>query len=58
MSLAFASCSGPDHLKDVIPKYGLRLKVYQVIKREIEASAACSSASLVIVTSYISHVAT
>jgi hypothetical protein len=37
VSLAFASCSGPDCIKDVIPKYGLRLKVYQAIKREIEA---------------------
>lgn len=47
VSLAFASCSGPDCIKDVIPKYGLRLKVYQAIKREIEASAACSSGALV-----------
>lgn len=44
ISLAFASCS-----VDIIPKYGLRLKVYQAIKREIKASTACSSASLVIV---------
>ena len=37
MSLAFAAHSGPDCLKDVIAKYGLRLKVYQAIKAELEA---------------------
>ena len=47
VSLAFASCSGPDCIKDVISKYGLRLKVYQAIKREIEASTACSSGAMV-----------
>ena len=47
MSLAFASCSGPDCIKDVIPKYGLRLKVYQAIKKEIEANTPCPSGALV-----------
>ena len=47
VSLAFVSCSGPDCINDVIPKYGLRLKVYQAIKREIEASTACSSGAMV-----------
>ena len=37
LSLAFAAHSGPDCLKDVVPKYGLRLKVYQAIKAELEA---------------------
>lgn len=37
ISLAFASQSGPDCFKDVIPKYGARLKVYQVLKKDIEA---------------------
>lgn len=37
LSLAFAAQSGPDCLKDVVPKYGLRLKVYQAIKVELEA---------------------
>ena len=30
--LALATTAGPDCLRDVIPKYGLRLKVYQAIK--------------------------
>ena len=47
VSLAFASCSGPDCIKDVIPKYGLRLKVYQAIKKEIEARTPCLSRALV-----------
>ena len=29
---AFATCSGPDCLKDVIPKLGARLKVYNALK--------------------------
>ena len=37
LSLAFAAHSGPDCLKDVVPKYGLRLKLYQAIKAELEA---------------------
>ena len=36
LSLAFAAHSGPDCLIDV-PKYGLRLKLYQAIKAELEA---------------------
>ena len=40
MSLAFAAHSGPDCLKDVVPKYGLRLKVYQALKAELEAARA------------------
>ena len=34
IALAFASQSGPDCIKDVVSKYGLRLKVYQIIKKE------------------------
>ena len=30
--LALATTAGPDCLRDVIPKYGLRLKVYRAIK--------------------------
>lgn len=37
LSLAFAAHSCPDCLKDVVSKYGLRLKVYQAIKAELEA---------------------
>lgn len=37
LSLAFAAHSGPDCLKDVVPKYRLRLKLYQAIKAELEA---------------------
>lgn len=29
---AFATCAGPDCLKDVIPKLGSRLKVYNALK--------------------------
>lgn len=29
---AFATCSGPDCLKDVVGKYGTRVKVYNAIK--------------------------
>ena len=29
---ALATCSGPDCLKDVVPKLGSRLKVYNAIK--------------------------
>lgn len=29
---AFASCAGPDCLKDVVPNYGPRVKVYNAIK--------------------------
>jgi len=36
VSLAFASIAGPDCLKDVIMKYGLRLKVYRAIKEQLE----------------------
>ena len=32
MSLAYTTISGPDCLKDIISKYGIRLKVYQAIK--------------------------
>ena len=33
---AFATYSGPECIKDVIKTYGTRLKVYNVIKAEIE----------------------
>ncbi len=29
---AFGTCSGPDCLKDVVPKYSQRIKVYNAIK--------------------------
>lgn len=29
---AFATCAGPDCLKDVIPKLGSRLKVYNALR--------------------------
>lgn len=34
---AFASCSGPDCLKSVISKFGIRVKVYTAIKSRLEA---------------------
>ena len=37
LSLAFAAHSGPDCLKNIVSKYGLRLKVYRAIKAELEA---------------------
>ena len=33
---AFATCVGPDCLKDVIPKLGSRLKVYNALKLVID----------------------
>ena len=33
---AFATCAGPDCLKDVIPKLGIRLKVYNTLKLVID----------------------
>ena len=33
---AFATCAGPDCLKDVIPKLGSRLKVYNALKLVID----------------------
>ena len=45
VSLAFASLSGPDCIKDIILKFGLRQKVYQLIKKEFEAAKDdCSTA--------------
>ena len=35
---AFATCSGPDCIKDVIKTFGTRLKVYNVIKTAIGES--------------------
>ena len=35
---AFATCSGPDCLKEVVPKLGSRLKVYNAIKVAINES--------------------
>lgn len=32
---AFATCSGPDCLKDVVSKYGSRVKVYNAIRAAI-----------------------
>lgn len=33
VSVALATHCGPDCLKDVLPKYGIRLKVYNMINR-------------------------
>lgn len=33
---SFGTCSGPDCLKDVISKYGVRVKVYMAIKTYLE----------------------
>lgn len=35
---AFATCSGPDCLKEVLGKYGIRVKVYTAIKVFLEKS--------------------
>ena len=32
---ALASCSGPDCLKEVLPKYGQRIKLYKAISQEV-----------------------
>ena len=32
---ALASCLGPDCLKEVLPKYGQRIKVYKAISQEV-----------------------
>ena len=37
---AFATCSGPDCLKDVLPKFGQRVKVYNVIKLSLGVEMA------------------
>ena len=42
ISLAFATLSGPDCLKEVISQYGLCLKVYRVIKDAISAQVLTS----------------
>ena len=42
ISVAFATHSGPDCLKDVIPKYGLRLKVYQALKQVLDTQQVAS----------------
>ena len=42
ISLAFATVSGPDCLKEVISQYGLRLKVYRLIKDDISAQVLTS----------------
>lgn len=33
--LALATTTGPDCLRDVIPKYGLHLKVYRAVKETL-----------------------
>ena len=38
LSTAFATCPGPDCLKDVVMKCGPRLKVYNSLKTAIEAA--------------------
>lgn len=35
---ALATLSGPDCLKEILPKYGQRIKVYNVIKVAVGAS--------------------
>ena len=29
---AFETCSGPDCIKDIIPKYGIRVKTYKILR--------------------------
>jgi hypothetical protein len=29
---AFDTCSGPDCLRDILPKFGIRVKTYKVLK--------------------------
>ena len=38
--LTFATCSGPDCLKSVISKFGVRVKVYTAIKAKLESDVA------------------
>ena len=44
ITAAFASTPGPDCLRDVIPKLGHRVKVYQAIKLALEviSSRSCN----------------
>lgn len=49
---AFATCSGPDCLKDILPKFGQRVKVYNAIK----LSLGVEMASEVIHYYTVSHV--
>lgn len=39
---AFATCPGPDCLKDVIPKYGTRVKVCNTLKAAINEEQKAS----------------
>lgn len=32
---AFEMCPGPDCLKDVIPKYGIRIKTYKALQQHL-----------------------
>lgn len=34
----FATCPGPDCLRDIISKFGVRMKVYAAIKTQLEKS--------------------
>ena len=36
IATAFAVTPGPDCIRDVVPKVGVRMKVYQAIKRTLE----------------------
>lgn len=36
IATAFAITPGPDCIRDVVPKVGVRMKVYQAIKRTLE----------------------
>ena len=42
ISVAFATHYGPNCLKDVIPKYGLHLKVYQALKQVLDTQHVAS----------------
>lgn len=33
---AFGTCSGPDCLKDILPKFGPRVKVYNALKLSLD----------------------
>ena len=58
---ALASTPGPDSLRDVVPKLGLRLKVYRVIKSALdqqymEQVSAGGAFEKVLLTIYVYHV--
>ena len=41
IATAFATVPGPDCLHDVLPKFGVRLKVYSAIKQQLQCEVSC-----------------